>query len=62
VPVAACQPGLFDRRALRQADERQRARRAREVEDEAQMAALSRAAIVQLAGPPRLVLVALLRP
>jgi superfamily II DNA or RNA helicase len=62
VPVAACQPGLFDRRALRQADERQRARRAREIEDEAQMAALSRAAIVQLAGPPRLVLVALLRP
>jgi hypothetical protein len=62
VPVVACQPGLFDRRALRQADEDHRARLARTVEEEAQMAALSRAARVSLAGPPRLVLVALLRP
>jgi len=52
----------FDRRALRQADEDQRARLSRKLDEEEQVAAISRAADVQLAGPPRLVLVAVLTP
>ncbi len=57
-PVVACQPGLFDRRALRQADDTRRLRQRRRAELEAQMKAIAQAARVSLAGPPRLLLVA----
>ena len=59
-PVAACQPGLFDRRALRQVDRDRQARLERRTEVEARMKAIAQAANVSLAGPPRLVLVAVL--
>jgi len=61
VPVAACQPGLFDRRALRQADEDRQASALRRQEAKARTDADLRTSNLSLAGPPRLVLVAVLR-
>lgn len=57
---AACQPGLFDRRALRAAEEEGRARALRGEDGQARMNALARAAELALAGPPRLMLIAVL--
>ena len=57
-PVVACQPGLFDRRALRRADDDREGRLRRSADSEAQLKAIAQAARVSLAGPPRLVLVA----
>jgi superfamily II DNA or RNA helicase len=59
-PIVACQPGLFDRRALQQADDASRQRLLRRAESKAQMKAIGEAAMVSVAGPPRLVLVAAL--
>ncbi len=61
-PVVACQPGLFDRRALRQADDDSRLRLLRRTELEARTKAIAQAANVSLAGSPRLVLVAAVEP
>jgi superfamily II DNA or RNA helicase len=61
-PVVACQPGLFDRRALRQADDESRLRLLRRTELEVRMKAIAGAANLSLAGPPRLVLVAVVEP
>jgi hypothetical protein len=62
VPVVACQPGLFDRRALRQAGEDRQARVLRQEDDTAQIDAIARAVDLSLAGPPRLMLIAVLEP
>ena len=61
-PVVACQPGLFDRRALRRSDHDRRARLCRSAEAEARLKAIAQAATVSLAGPPRLLLVAVVTP
>jgi hypothetical protein len=47
---------------LRRADEERQSRLERKAEEEAQMRAIARAATVSLAGPPRLVLVAVVKP
>ncbi len=60
-PVVACQPGLFDRRALRRAEEAREGRLRRSADAEAQLKAIAQAASVSLAGPPRLLLVAVVR-
>jgi superfamily II DNA or RNA helicase len=57
-PVVACQPGLFDRRALRRADDHREGRLRRRADSEAQLKAIAQAASVSLAGPPRLLLAA----
>jgi hypothetical protein len=57
-PVVACQPGLFDRRALRRADDDREGRLRRSADAESQLDANAQAASVSLAGPPRLLLVA----
>ncbi len=57
-PVVACQPGLFDRRALKRADDDREGRLRRNADSEAQLKAIAQAAHVSLAGPPRLLLVA----
>jgi hypothetical protein len=62
IPAVACQPGLFDRRALRQADEDRRARLECRAEEDARIELIAQAANVSLAAPPRLVLVAVLDP
>jgi hypothetical protein len=59
-PVVGCQPGLFDRRALRRQDEDGNAQLRRRADAEAQLKAIAQAASVSLAGPPRLRLVAVL--
>jgi superfamily II DNA or RNA helicase len=59
-PIVACQPGLFDRRALRRADDDREGRLRRSAEAEARLKAIVQAARVSLAGPPRLLLVAVL--
>ncbi len=59
-PVVGFQPGLFDRRALRRADEDGKAQLRRSADSEAQLKAIAQAASVSLAGPPRLVLAAVL--
>jgi superfamily II DNA or RNA helicase len=60
VPIVACQPGLFDRRAWRQASDDREARLERKAEHETQLGAIARAAAVSLAAPPRLVLAAVI--
>jgi superfamily II DNA or RNA helicase len=57
-PVVACQPGLFDRRALRRADDDREGRLRRSADSEAQLKVIAQAASVALAGPPRLLLAA----
>jgi superfamily II DNA or RNA helicase len=59
--LVACQPGLFDRRALRRADDDRDGRRRRSAESEAQLKAIAQAASVSLARPPRLLLAAVVR-
>jgi hypothetical protein len=60
-PVVACQPGLFDRRALKRADDDREGRLRRRADAEAQLKAIAQAAHVSLAGPPRLLLVAVVK-
>jgi superfamily II DNA or RNA helicase len=60
-PVVACQPGLFDHRALRRADDDREGRLHRSADSEAQLKAIAQAATVSPAGPPRLLLVAVVR-
>jgi superfamily II DNA or RNA helicase len=55
--ITACQPGLFDRRALREADEDRQARALRQEEGQARLDAISRAGSLSLTGPPRLMLI-----
>jgi superfamily II DNA or RNA helicase len=59
-PVVGCQPGLFDRRALRRADEDGKAQLRRRADSEAQLKAIAQAASLSLGGPPRLLLAAVL--
>jgi superfamily II DNA or RNA helicase len=59
-PVVGFQLGLFDRRALRRADEDGKAQLRRSADSEAQLKAIAQAASVSLAGPPRLLLAAVL--
>lgn len=58
--VQAYQPGLFDRRALRAADEASQSGALRDEARKTRMSALSRAAELTLAGSPRLMLIAIL--
>ncbi|HEY3382846.1 MAG TPA: helicase-related protein [Vicinamibacterales bacterium] len=57
-PVVALQPGLFDRRALKSADRDEALRRRSETDDDARLSALTRATDLSLAGPPAVLLVA----
>ncbi len=57
-PVVAWQLGLFDRRALRRADDDREGRRRRSADSGEQLKAIAQAARVSLAAPPRLLLVA----
>ena len=59
-PVVACQPGLFDRRALRRMDEDRQDRLRQSAESDAQLRVLTQAAGVSLAGAPRLLLATVL--
>jgi hypothetical protein len=61
VPLVAVQAGLFDRRALREADAARERRAVLEEETGRRLDDLRRAAGIGLARPPRPVLVALLR-